>query len=569
MFIGRIGRLRREGLKLGSSRRGVGVGDGRVDMQRKIWLLLAVLLVVWIGVISSCSEDSVTDSRDGTFPQTEILYPISTADNRIDISDSIDVYITATDDQEVTRVELWTSPETESEATLLATLTEPLPDSAVPDSLKPADGRPVYGDRWYTRLIRNGTIVRVFSRAYDPEGNATRSDLVIVRILNEGGDLFPPDAQFTISPPAGTVEDLFMFDASLTTDQIDDPSQILVRWDFDGDGTWEYDFDDEIYATTEVTHDYTLPRVYDVILEARNTYLVNQVGRRQRSLEVTNVGGIPDPLEPQEMIRIPAGIYSVGTADTSSPFADEDEFPLHRTNLTNDFFIRRTEVPNRLYILFLAEKMAGEEPQVTIEGTDLVYYPDLVPPVEEDSLPRTIVDLGISRLFYDPDGDSIAIEPGDRNLPVVGVSWYGAKAYAENYGLRLPTEHEWEIAAKADSMNWIYPWGTTIMPDQANYNHPESPAMVLPIGSYPAAQSPFGLLDLSGNVKEWVKDWYADYPSGPQTNPEGPLSGNRRVIRGGSYQNTAAGVRVTAREAGDPTQRSPQIGFRTAYTATE
>ena len=536
-------------------------------MRRKTWLLLAALGVTAIAGISSCTEDSVTDSGETVIPRTSVLHPISSADARLDISDSVDVYVSAADDRGISRVEIWTGSESEIEPTLLAELTEPLPDSAVPDSLKPQDGSPVYGTRWYTRLIRNGTIVRIFSRAYNLDGYATRSDLVIVRILNEGGDLSPPEAQFIVSPPTGTVDKVFTFDATLTTDEIDGPEEILVRWDFDGDGVWDHDFDEELTAAIRVTHKYAVPRVYNVVLEAKNSYLPNQVGRRQRALEVTNVGGTPNPPEPEEMIRIPAGLYWVGAADTSSPFADEDEFPLHRTNLTNDFFIRRTEVPNRLYVDFLRRRMSGEEPQVILEGTRLVYYPDRVPPVEEDSLPRVIVDLSISKLFFDPDGDSIAIAFADRDLPVVGVSWEGAKAYAESYGLRLPTEHEWEIAAKGDSTGWIYPWGMTITPELANYGNPSG--QPLPIGSYPHARSPFGLLDMSGNVKEWTKDWYDAYAAGLQTNPEGPVFGERRVIRGGSYQSSAAGVRVTAREADIPARMSSQIGFRTAYTATE
>ncbi len=117
-------------------------------------------------------------------------------------------------------------------------------------------------------------------------------------------------------------------------------------------------------------------------------------------------------------------------------------------------------------------------------------------------------------------------------------------------------------------MSWIYPWGTTITTDQANYLDSGFRA-ARPIGSYPSATSPFGLLDLSGNAAEWVKDWYDVYPSGALINPEGPfeqVDEKGRVIRGGSFLRSASGVRVTARAAGAPDLTSDQVGFRTAYT---
>ena len=212
--------------------------------------------------------------------------------------------------------------------------------------------------------------------------------------------------------------------------------------------------------------------------------------------------------------------------------------------------------------------MASDPPLVRRDGTHLILNRDFVEPVEPDSVPVVCVDFNESALFYDPDGDSVAVLPEERDLPMVGVSWYGAKAYAEWRGLRLPTEHEWEIAAKADSVGFTYPWGTTINADQANYNaDPGAPKALKPRGSYPDARSPFGLLDMSGNAAEWVKDWFDDYPANQVTNPEGPVTGEVKVIRGGSYLRSFSEVRVTTRQGDDPTGTSVEIGFRTAYTA--
>jgi formylglycine-generating enzyme required for sulfatase activity len=151
--------------------------------------------------------------------------------------------------------------------------------------------------------------------------------------------------------------------------------------------------------------------------------------------------------------------------------------------------------------------------------------------------------------------------------PVVGISWYGAKAYSEWYGLRLPTEHEWEVAAKGDSASFAYPWGYTVNTDQANYLD-SGFGTLRPRGSYPGAVSQFGLLDVVGNAAEWVKDWYEPYSGDTQTNPEGPVVGTLKVVRGGHFRKSAAGVRVTAREAFDPTDTSSMRGFRTAFTDT-
>lgn len=544
------------------------VGDGRVAMRRVNWFLLTFLLIVGSGLFSSCTEDSVTSVEDRIGPSTEILYPVSALDNQTDISDSVDVYVKARDNTRVARVEIWITLESEDAPELLQTLTNPLSLSQIPDSLKPDDGSDVYRVKWVTVQIRNGTKVRLFSRAYDTSGNEARSELVIVRILNEGVPSNPPNADFTWTPQNGTYEDVFTFDASLTTDDIDPIEQIHVRWDFDSDGTWDRDWDPTLFANTPVTHQYPLARVYTVTLEAKNTYLLNRVGVKELALEVTNVGNELNPQEPEEMIRIPSAIYPVGTADTSLVYADEDEYPLHRALMTTDFYIRRTEVPNYLYVRFLRQTMSEDDPIVRRTGNEVWYYPNLVEPVEEDSIPRIILHLSRSAIFYDPDSLSMRTRPEDSDLPVVGVSWFGAKAYSEHWGLRLPTEHEWEIAAKGELEGYLYPWGDTISVSQANYNDPENPYRELrPIGSYAEWASPLGILDLSGNAKEWVKDWYGPYSAGQESNPAGPIFGEKRVIRGGSYLTTFAGVRVTAREAEDPNITSDQIGFRTAYTA--
>ena len=138
---------------------------------------------------------------------------------------------------------------------------------------------------------------------------------------------------------------------------------------------------------------------------------------------------------------------------------------------------------------------------------------------------------------------TFSVESGKDNVPVVNVTWYGAKAFAKHYGFDLPTEAEWEYAARGGRQ---YEYGTddgTINSSKANYKnnvgHPVN------VGSYPA--NTFGLHDMTGNVWEWCNDGYGSYSSNSQTNPVGPSSDTGRVIRGGYWGNVANECRSTAR----------------------
>jgi iron(II)-dependent oxidoreductase len=117
------------------------------------------------------------------------------------------------------------------------------------------------------------------------------------------------------------------------------------------------------------------------------------------------------------------------------------------------------------------------------------------------------------------------------NHPVVGVSWSEAKAYAEWRGKRLPTEAEWEYAARGGLVGKKFSNGDTVDSTMANY----SSEGTVPVGSYPP--NGYGLYDMVGNVREWVSDWYDAnyYSSGPYENPKGPEEGKFHVVRGGGW----------------------------------
>ncbi|MFH0801931.1 MAG: formylglycine-generating enzyme family protein [bacterium] len=206
-----------------------------------------------------------------------------------------------------------------------------------------------------------------------------------------------------------------------------------------------------------------------------------------------------------ELILIPAGKFIMGSHEGRG---SSDEFPLHRVYLPA-YYIGKYEVTNKQFALFVKE--TGYQ----AEGDWKQYY----------NL-RT------------------------REHPVIGVSWKDAMEYCHWAGLRLPTEAEWEKAAR-DKDEMPYPWGNRPSPLGSigrpcnSRNGPKLSGMAnlweghgtLPVGSCPSGASPYGCLDMAGNVWEWCADWYDEnyYKNSPYINPQGPENGFCRVLRGGSW----------------------------------
>ena len=260
----------------------------------------------------------------------------------------------------------------------------------------------------------------------------------------------------------------------------------------------------------------------------------NRAYRKWLILFLTFAWCLPRVMAEPEMLFIPAGTFTMGSDDERFP----NEAPAHNIYL-DAYYIGKTEVTNAEYYQFwLAD--GGDESEHT--------------PVS----------------YGETFGEWPAIAKTKPNYPVVGVSWNDAVAYAAWIGKRLPTEAEWEKAARGtDARRW--PWGAQFsQPVKANVWHAKDGFKHLaPVGHYPTGASPYGALDMAGNVWEWTADWYSDtyYHRSEGRNPKGPEAGSRRVVRGGSWLNPARLSRCATRIGQYPKSGTSFIGFRLAADA--
>lgn len=224
-------------------------------------------------------------------------------------------------------------------------------------------------------------------------------------------------------------------------------------------------------------------------------------------------GPRPELVHLDSMVVVPAGSFLMGV---DHPLPDE-EGPQHAVYLT-PFRIDTHEVTNTRYQRCV-EDGACQEPK------DLRYYAD----------------------------------PSYADHPVVFVSWFDAVDYCEWAGRRLPSEAEWEKAARGDQA-LIFPWGNTLQRDRLNADN--RVGATLPVGRFPEGSSPYGALDMAGNVWEWVDDWFEPYP-GSTFNSEF-FDRKYKVVRGGSWNHPAEDARTDHRDIAHPARTMAVVGFRCA-----
>lgn len=160
------------------------------------------------------------------------------------------------------------------------------------------------------------------------------------------------------------------------------------------------------------------------------------------------------------------------------------------------------------------------------------------------------------------------------NFPVVGVNFAEAQRYCAFVGGHLPTEAQWERAARGDTTR-TFPWGSMFNPHLCNFRYgagdepaePDGHSHLAAVGSYPEGASPFGVLDMAGNAYEWTADYFGEdyYTTAERTNPTGPTTGSARVLRGGSFRSPAFNLLVSRRAFVSEDTRDVELGFRCAY----
>ena len=240
---------------------------------------------------------------------------------------------------------------------------------------------------------------------------------------------------------------------------------------------------------------------------------------------VDDAPACPVPNVATARVKVPAGTFAMG-----STAGAHDEAPVHAVT-GPAFDMDRTEVTNGRYATCVA---AGKCDKPTLVSSKLRPH------------------------YYD--------DPKFAAYPVIFVSWSQAASFCSFAGGRLPTEAEWERAAKGTDAPRTFPWGEA-KADCSKANFAGCAGDTDVVGRREAGASPYGALDMAGNVWEWTADWYDAryYHASPPTNPKGPPTGKLRVMRGGCWVSGESSLRTTCRKAELPNSWAPNVGFRCVY----
>lgn len=254
--------------------------------------------------------------------------------------------------------------------------------------------------------------------------------------------------------------------------------------------------------------------------------------REQEAMQKAQAALTSAPLNPEydTMVLVPAGRFLMGNEQ-----GQNSEKPVRPIYL-NAYWIDKYEVPMAQFYAFIAAtghrapRLAG---YLALASVDLATF----------------------------------VEPAK---PVVGVSWEDARAYCQWEGKLLPTEAEWEKAAKGQWQR-LWPWGNKPDPQFANLDGAEDHFQgTAPVDSFQSGRSPYGVFNMTGNAMEWVNDWYGEryYAVMPPQNPPGPSIGDEKVIRGGSWHDSLRYAQTSSRFKMFPEYRDATIGFRCARSVS-
>ena len=240
-------------------------------------------------------------------------------------------------------------------------------------------------------------------------------------------------------------------------------------------------------------------------------------------------------------VWIPPGTFSMGCVPEDGD-CDVIEEPRHRVAITRGFWMGRTEVTVRDYKRFArrTKRKMPPEPRVAAFNS---------------------LSLGAKSI-----ADRFESGPGKKEeRPIVNVTWEEARAFCSHSAGRLPTEAEWEYAARGGEDGLVYPWGDALGHEYANYGGAAGSDQwryTAPVASFPPTG--LGLHDVIGNVWEWCADWVGGnyYVKSPKADPTGPASGKERVVRGGSWGFGPRYLRISTRVMAKPDSRGDNIGFR-------
>lgn len=276
------------------------------------------------------------------------------------------------------------------------------------------------------------------------------------------------------------------------------------------------------------------------------TELAASVGLNQSEELAHQLTNIASLAQSAPMVTVPAGAFLLGSKRVDDdPYGhwtqfDDTELPQHQVWL-DAYEMDRDEVSLGEYLAFLQQR--NEQPPDELQK--VIWHVITIHSVSGQTLTR---------------------------WPALYVTWHEANNFCTSKGKRLPTEAEWEKAARGPEGN-LFPWGSAAPDSQravfGKYHVHEIPILAS-VDSHRAGQSPYGLRHMAGNVAEWAQDWFGFdyYAYMPHQNPHGPTSGRYKTLRGGSWKSKPIMLRTATRSGSPPDQRSATIGFRCAKSSS-